>query len=152
MAINSPFGLATKPENTSYFGSILGLTSKIVTIDANPTFAYKVAPGVTIGAGVQIMWAQGKLQFDEIPGAVEAVGQFLGTDWAFGATVGIMIEPATGTTIGLGYRSRLNLDLNGNFRQPFLAPSVSYTRLAQRDRLNQSSGSRNAQPKAGDFS
>ena len=118
MAINSPFGLATKPENTSYFGSILGLTSKIVTIDANPTFAYRVAPGVTIGAGVQIMWAQGKLQFDET--GAGAVGQFLGTDWAFGATAGIMIEPARGTTIGLGYRSRLNLDLNGNFRQPFL--------------------------------
>ena len=120
MAINSPFGLATKPENTSYLGSILGLTSKLVTIDANPTFAYKVAPGVTIGAGVQIMWAQGKLQFDET--GTGAVGQFLGTDWAFGATVGIMIEPATGTTIGLGYRSRLNLDLNGNFSQPFLPP------------------------------
>ena len=76
MALNSPFGLATKPDNTSYLGSILGVTTKLLTIDANPTIAYKIAPGVTIGAGVQIMWAQGKLQFNENPFG-SSVAQFL---------------------------------------------------------------------------
>ncbi len=124
MALNSPFGLATKPENTSYPGSILGLTTKLITLDANPTFAYRIAPGITIGAGVQIMWAQGKLQFNENP-LGSSVGQFLGTDWAFGGTAGIMLEPQKGTTIGLGYRSQMDLDLGGQFRQPLaLAPGL----------------------------
>ena len=35
-----------------------------------------------------------KLVLRRLP--ANAVGQFLGTDWAFGATAGIMIEPATG--------------------------------------------------------
>src|SRR6185369_9595265 len=36
IAINTPFGLATKPENTNYAGSILGLTTKLLTVNANP--------------------------------------------------------------------------------------------------------------------
>ena len=66
IAINSPFGLATKPDNTSYPGSYLGVTSKLLTMNANPTIAYRIAPGITIGAGVQIEWAQGKLQFRDL--------------------------------------------------------------------------------------
>jgi long-chain fatty acid transport protein len=128
MAVNSPFGTATKPENTTYDGSILGLTTKLIMFDANPTFAYRIAPGVTIGAGVQIAWAQGKLQFDETGTFVpppNAVGRFLGTDWAFGATAGIIVEPTKGTTLGLGYRSRMDLDLKGSFGQPLpLAPTI----------------------------
>ena len=45
MAINSPFGLATKPEDINYAGSVLGRTTKLLTINANPTVAYKLAPG-----------------------------------------------------------------------------------------------------------
>ena len=63
MAINSPFGLATKPDNTTYPGSFLGVTTKLLTVNANPTIAYRIAPGITIGAGVQMEWAQAKLQF-----------------------------------------------------------------------------------------
>lgn len=116
MSISSPFGLATKPDNPGYLGSVVGITTKLTTIDASPTIAYRIAPGITIGAGVQIMWAQGKLQFSENP--IGGTAQFGGTDWAFGGTAGIMIEPARGTTIGVGYRSGLDLDLGGSFHQP----------------------------------
>jgi long-chain fatty acid transport protein len=117
IAISSPFGLATKPDNTSYPGSYLGVTSKLLTMNANPTIAYRVAPGITIGAGVQMEWAQGKLQFRDSP---TSVAQFGGTDWAFGGTAGITLEPTAGTTIGLGYRSQLTHDLDGTFHSAVL--------------------------------
>jgi long-chain fatty acid transport protein len=113
IAINSPFGLATKPENTQYLGSYLGITSKLLTINANPMFAYRIAPGITVGAGVQMEWARGKLQFRTGPASV---AQFKGDDWAFGATAGVLLEPAAGTSIGLGWRSALSHDLDGYFR------------------------------------
>ena len=113
IAINAPFGLATKPENTNYAGSILGLTTKLLTVNANPMISYRVAPGITIGAGVQMEWARGKLQFRTSP---SDIAQFKGDDWAFGATAGITIEPAAGTSIGLGYRSQLTHDLDGHFK------------------------------------
>jgi long-chain fatty acid transport protein len=113
IAINSPFGLATKPENTQYLGSYLGVTSKLLTINANPMVAYRIAPGITVGAGVQMEWARGKLQFRTGPASV---AQFKGDDWAFGATAGVLLEPAAGTSIGLGWRSALSHDLDGYFR------------------------------------
>lgn len=118
VALNSPFGLATKPENFNYLGSPLGTTSKLLTINANPTIAYRIAPGVTVGAGVQIEWGRGKLRFaDGTPNGAE----FKGDDFAFGATAGIMIEPAAGTTIGVGWRSSLTHDLEGDLSIPALA-------------------------------
>jgi long-chain fatty acid transport protein len=115
IAINSPFGLATKPENFDYLGSFLGTTTKLTTINANPTFAYKIAPGVTVGAGVQIEWARAKLRFaDGSPTGAE----YKGDDFAFGATAGILLAPAAGTSIGLGWRSALTHELDGNLSIP----------------------------------
>ncbi len=130
IALNSPFGLASKPENTNYVGSYLGVTAKLITMNANPTIAYRIAPGITIGAGVQIEWAQTKLQFRDSPGSI---AQFGGNDWAFGATAGITLEPREGTTIGLGYRSQMTHDLEGTFHSlatgPGSVPGVATVNL-----------------------
>lgn len=126
IALNSPFGLASKPENTNYLGSYLGVTAKLITMNANPTIAYRIAPGITIGAGVQIEWAQTKLQFRDPIG----ISQFGGNDWAFGATAGITLEPRQGTTIGLGYRSQMTHDLEGTFYSPALTPGGSVPGVA----------------------
>jgi long-chain fatty acid transport protein len=119
IAINAPFGLATKPDNVGYAGSVLGVTTKLLTVNANPVLAYRIAPGVTIGAGIQIEWARGKLQFDEFGGGT-GIAQFKGTDWAVGATAGILWEPHQGTSIGLGYRSGLSHDFDGHLKQPIV--------------------------------
>ena len=130
IALNSPFGLASKPENTNYVGSYLGVTAKLITMNANPTIAYRIAPGITLGAGVQIEWAQTKLQFRDSPGSI---AQFGGNDWAFGATAGITLEPREGTTIGLGYRSQMTHDLEGTFHSlatgPGSVPGVATVNL-----------------------
>ena len=117
LALNSPFGLATQANNQQYAGAQLGIATKLITMNANPTIAYRIAPGITVGAGVQIEWAQGKLSF--ATGApFGPPSAFRGTDFAFGATAGIMIQPSANTSIGLGYRSRLTHDLDGHFASP----------------------------------
>jgi long-chain fatty acid transport protein len=130
IAINSPFGLATKPERP-YLGDVLGFTTKLLTMNANPTLAYRVAPGVTVGVGAQIEYARGKLQFaNDI--AATSISEFKGTDWAFGATAGVLLEPAAGTTIGLGWRSQLTHDLDGTLVSPLVggsAPAVGEVKL-----------------------
>jgi long-chain fatty acid transport protein len=120
IAINSPFGLASKPENTSYLGSALGVTAKLLTVNANPTIAYRVAPGITVGVGAQIEWARGKLQF-ALPTGTDEVGQFRGDGWAFGATAGILIQPSESTSIGFGYRSQLSQDFEGHLNSGSIA-------------------------------
>jgi long-chain fatty acid transport protein len=114
MGINSPFGLATKPDNPNYTGSVLGRTTELLTVNANPTIAYRVAPGLMIGAGAQIQYADGKLRFATlVPDGPST--SFEGDDVAFGATAGILWSPAAGTSIGLGWRSQLTHTLEGTF-------------------------------------
>lgn len=127
LSMNSGFGLTTKPVNLDYLGAELGRSTKLFTLNAAPTLAYKIMPGVTIGVGAQIQYAKAKL--------VVATGGPIGPnsiykdgeDIAFGATAGILIEPAAGTSIGLGWRSQLTHDLEGDFR---LAGTPAFQRNA----------------------
>ncbi|MGD9784100.1 MAG: OmpP1/FadL family transporter [Hyphomicrobiaceae bacterium] len=118
MSMNSGFGLTTKPRDPFYAGAELGRTTKLFTINATPTLAYQIAPGITIGAGVQVQYARAKLSFAlGTPGAPSATFDEA-DDIAFGATAGILFQPAAGTSIGIGYRSQITHDLEGVFRIP----------------------------------
>jgi len=122
VSINSGFGLATEPEVGNYDGAILGRRSQLFTVGATPTLAYVIAPGVTVGAGAQINYAKGIFKFATgIPQQPSSV--FSGDDYAFGATAGVMLNPAAGTRIGLGWRSALTHNLEGNFSTPGFGPS-----------------------------
>ena len=58
ISMNSQFGLTTKPDSFSWAGDVLGRTSKVFSINAVPTVAYQIAPGVQIGAGVQVQYLE----------------------------------------------------------------------------------------------
>lgn len=116
MSMNSGFGLVTKPRNLDYVGSELGRTTKLFTINASPTLAYQIAPGISVGVGVQVQYAKAKLAFGA-PFGPSAIYQDA-DDIAFGATAGILIQPSAGTSIGLGWRSQMTHDLEGDFTLP----------------------------------
>lgn len=125
MSMNSGFGLVTKPRDLDYAGSELGRTTKLFTINAAPTLAYQIAPGITVGAGLQVQYAKAKLAFGA-PGGPSAIYQDA-DDVAFGATAGILIQPSAGTSIGLGWRSQMTHDLEGDFSLP--VPNVGIVRF-----------------------
>lgn len=124
LSLTSGFGLTTKPRDPNYLGAELGQTTKLFTINAAPTLAYQIAPGITIGAGVQVQYARAKLAF--------ASGAPIGPssiyddadDFAFGATAGVLFEPRPGTSIGIGYRSQLSHTLEGDFASPLVGGKV----------------------------
>ena len=117
MSLTSGFGLSTEPDTGNYDGAVLGRRSSLFTMAAAPTLAYVVAPGVTVGAGVQASYAKGTFKFATgVPSAPST--SFTGDDYAFGATAGVMLTPAAGTRIGLGWRSALTHDLEGTFNRP----------------------------------
>ena len=131
IGINSPFGLSTKPENRNFFGNLSAYTTKLITINANPTIAFKVAPGITVGAGFQVEWARGKFAFatanpvtTPTESTTTSAARYIGYDIGFGATAGILVEPAAGTTIGVGWRQSINHTLEGTFTAPAFRASV----------------------------
>jgi long-chain fatty acid transport protein len=134
LGINAPFGLVTKPDVTGWAGSPFGITSKIVSADINPTVAYKLTPELTLGVGAQIEYFTIDLthaSFNSIFGPVNGARGFDADSWGFGATVGVLWQPSGGTSIGLGYRSRVATDVSGDYtRGPGLMSGPPFSTTA----------------------
>lgn len=113
VGINSPFGLATEA-NFGWAGALQARTSKIFTLNVNPSVAYRVMPGVTIGAGLQVEYIKAALKSASgpFPANVPSV-ETRGDDTAFGFTAGIHLQPLAGTQIGIGYRSSVDHSIEG---------------------------------------
>jgi long-chain fatty acid transport protein len=91
----------------------------MLTINAAPTLAYEVSPGVHVAAGIQLEYAKLKLwsaasPFIPSPSASIKVDDTIGV----GFTAGILLKPAEGTSIGLGFRSSIEHNLEGELNDP----------------------------------
>lgn len=118
LAINAGFGLATKPDDQNYAGSVLGRTSALKTYIINPVLAYQLSSQLSIGVGAQVMYADSAFKFATGTGLNAFRGPnsfFEGNGLGVGGTAGLTWKPVAGTTIGLGYRSQMTVELEGRF-------------------------------------
>ncbi|NJM33858.1 MAG: transporter [Rhodomicrobium sp.] len=115
IATNAQYGFKTKPDNENFAGTPIATSSEIFSLNFNPTVAYKLTPELTIGVGAQILYADVRLRSSNTTGLiVVSDGREVEVDdIAFGATAGITWKPSPGTTIGVGYRSRIEVDAEG---------------------------------------
>jgi long-chain fatty acid transport protein len=114
MSLNSPFGLSASFPDL-WAGRDYGAnSSKLVTYNAAPSVAYRFNDWISVGIGAQIQYA--KTTFNKgatLPGPTFADVTLHGDGWAYGLTAGVTLTPTPTTTIGLGYRSALNQDIDG---------------------------------------
>ena len=121
VALNSQFGLLTKPDDVTWAGSPIAVTSKVFSANLNPTVAYRLTPALTVGAGVQIEYVEIRLNHGSFAspllGPLAGSRSFEADDWGVGATAGLLWQPLPGTSVGVGYRSAVGLDVEGGFRR-----------------------------------
>jgi long-chain fatty acid transport protein len=108
LATNSGFGLVTKPDNQNYAGSVIAITSDVFSANVNPTIAYKLTPELTVGVGVQLEYLSVRLTNTSRTADLDDIG--------VGATAGVTWKPSQGTTLGIGWRSSVDFELDGDFR------------------------------------
>ncbi len=119
LTTNTPFGLTTKTP----FGSAsqtYGTTSKIFSVNATPTVAYRFNDFISIGAGLQIQYFKATLKSATGLGFPAPAQNVIlkGHDTTVGYTLGATITPFKGTNIGIGYRSGHDNTLEGSFATP----------------------------------
>jgi long-chain fatty acid transport protein len=126
ISVDAPFGLKTDYP-MGWAGRYYGLKSELLTINAKPTVSYQVTPEVSIGAGLQVEFAQATLTSaidtgtlgalngipGSVPGGQDSFARLSGKNWAFGYTAGILATPADGLSIGLAYHSSIRHDFKG---------------------------------------
>jgi len=126
IGINVPFGLSTK-YSSDWVGRYQAVESKLATININPTVAAKLTDNLSVGAGLNIQYAEATLSnaidFGLIgqsvglrtqPQQADGFVKVTGSDWSVGYNLGVMYEPAKTTRIGLSYRSPITQEIRGN--------------------------------------
>lgn len=126
LGINSPFGLKTEYDD-DWVGRYYAVNSELLTININPTLAAKLTPNLSVGAGINLQYAEAELSnaidFGLIgfsnrlrtrPQAADGFVELTGDDWSWGYNLGLLYEFSQRTRIGLAYRSSISHELEGN--------------------------------------
>lgn len=150
LGLNSPFGLSTK-YNSDWVGRYHAIQSELTTFNINPAIAFKQSEYLSIGAGMQIMYADAKLtnavDFGTIglsalgpataaplgllPQRADGSAKVEGDDWGVGMGLGALITPSDDFRIGISWRSKIHftLDGDGEFSVPANAAVLTRTGL-----------------------
>lgn len=122
----TPYGLRSKPDNQVYAGQIYGRSSTAKSFNFSPTVGFKVTDWLSVGAALQVQWFKADLKSATGIGGTGAAynltalgpnapsATLRGEDIAFGYRLGVTVKPTAATTIGLGFRSAIFHELDGN--------------------------------------
>jgi len=125
LGLTVPFGLATDYDQ-GWVGRYHALKSELITIDINPSLAYKVNSWVSIGGGVSAQYIDAQLTnaidygaigaalgAPTLPQSLDGQVNIKADDWGFRWNVGVLVEPSKTLRFGLAYRSKIDYSLSG---------------------------------------
>ncbi len=136
LGIGAPFGLSTEYDS-GWAGRYHAIKSEVMTLNINPSVAYKVNDRLSVGAGLNFMRASAELSnavdYSAVclsslppascaalglatPGSASSDGKIVveGDDWGYGFNLGLLYDVTQQTRIGVAYRSKVKQDLEGS--------------------------------------
>ena len=111
LGVTAPFGLGNEYDD-GWFGRFDSTTTELKTINVAPTIALKATDWLSLGAGLDVQYADANLQANAFAGA-EGLSRLVGDDVSIGYNAGIQIKPCETTEIGIHYRSAISHELEG---------------------------------------
>ncbi|MBR7628721.1 outer membrane protein transport protein [Aeromonas popoffii] len=121
VGIFSNYGLSTEYSDNFNAGSIAGNT-ELLTVNINPNIAYRVNQQFSVGAGLNLVYAEAELNrragvLAGLSGNKDTiVSHMKGDDWGYGWNVGTMYEVNENNRFALTYRSQVDLTFKGDYR------------------------------------
>ncbi|MEN8214641.1 MAG: outer membrane protein transport protein, partial [Pseudomonadota bacterium] len=132
LGLNVPYGLATDYSRT-WTGRYYAIRSEILTLNINPSLAYKVNEQFSLGIGVNAMYLDAELtnaidfgSMDALglfglppgalgltPGASDGFTKVAGDGWGWGYNLGLLYELPQ-TRFGVSFRSKIDFDVSGD--------------------------------------
>lgn len=126
IGIYAPFGLATSWSGNGLFKYIATDTS-FSMVNVNPTIAYQVLPELSIALGADYYNAYSylsKLKQNFVIGDADVKLDVDGDGWGF--NLGCMWKPHEKHSFGLTYRSRVDIELDGDFKYKNIPAGLGY--------------------------
>lgn len=128
----SNFGLSTEYPTDSPAGAIGGQT-ELLTVDFNANFAYEINDQLSLGAGLNAVYADAELKRQKgilsssfaLGGtAADEISYLAGDGWGFGWNVGALWQFNKDNRLGVGYRSKVDITLEGDYKGTSAASTV----------------------------
>ena len=129
LSVNAPYGFTTSADE-GWIGRYHALGSRLRTYNVSPMAGWRVAPWLSLGGGVQVQYTDARLTSaidlgtvgtsQGVPGgnpgdpSQDGIAAIEGDDWSYGYSLGILLTPRDDTRIGIGYRSKMDVDLTGD--------------------------------------
>ncbi|WP_081702860.1 OmpP1/FadL family transporter [Desulfuromonas sp. TF] len=154
LGVTAPFGLVTEYDKT-WVGRYHGVKSDVMTININPSVAYKVNDRLSLGAGVSAQYVDvnltsmvdfGLAAFQSSGGNpallpivsnpdADVYADLTADDWGYGFNLGVLYEFDDDSRIGLAYRSRIDHTVEGegdfSLQNPAFLSAVGLQAAAQ---------------------
>jgi long-chain fatty acid transport protein len=129
--VNVPFGLKTE-YGSGWVGRYSSIEAEILSVNLNPNLSFKVDDHVTLGFGISAIYANLiyknmlDLGFPGIPvGEDDSPAENDVDDWGFGWNFGALLEPTDSTRLGIAYRSKVDIEMKGDFTSAALPATSS---------------------------
>jgi long-chain fatty acid transport protein len=129
LGVYAPYGGKINwPEDTGF--RAVALDGSLTYLRFNPVMALKLAPNLSIGAGLMADYAkmdleQGLRPFPQPPNFY----LFKGTGWSMGYNLGALWQPCESISIGATFRSSTTVTLNGHTEFEQISAGIPYTSL-----------------------
>ena len=148
LGINSPMGMATKYSD-QWVGKYQAVESEIITVNVNPSIAWKATNNISVGFGINIQYIEATLNnavdftticygltattCGALPGSNtnDGFAHIEGDDISFGFNLGLLYQFSNKSRLGLSYRSEIRHELEG--RVDFNTPASVTTAIPSLD-------------------
>lgn len=115
--VSAPFGLRFDygdnaiPENLRNYV----IKAEMMTTNINPNIAYRANDVLTLGLGLQAMYADVTLR-SRVAAAPTVISEVKGDKWGYGFTAGVLLDLTKALKVGLSYRSQVKTNLQGDLK------------------------------------
>lgn len=116
LGMTAPFAVSTH-YGKGWVGRYHAVDSELLTLDINPSIAYRVNDHLSIGGGVSAQYADAKLTqalFNPLHPTQDGYVEVKADGWGFGYNLGATYEFDSDTRIGFSYRSRIKHSVDGD--------------------------------------
>ena len=83
-------------------------------VEANPSFSYRLSDRFSIGGGVRILYADGKVKSDGSDIGLVLSRDMHGDDFAVGYNLAVAFRPTDDIELAATYRSKIDMDIEGD--------------------------------------
>jgi long-chain fatty acid transport protein len=112
LAVFNPFGLGTD-WGGEWPGRYIATKSEIESYAINPAVSYRMAPWLSVAAGLDVVLLDAKLEGRIFTPAGDVRQRFKGDGSGIGYNVAIALGAGRGITLGASYRSEVRIDIDG---------------------------------------